>query len=275
MNGKMESSSVDLSALDFSDHHVIVTPEGRRYAFQRLADETSPGIGPKDAAQEFLETHTPFTDSDCLKLQGQRPSCLGGRPSGSSGTRATTSDSKVLGTEDRPTSHGSRTTIQPVSDSSDVKSTITTTTSPDTQSQARSPLASFSTYASFGPIVPSPMPETTTCEELERQSAQRDRFPSTSTQYSSPLENATENPPILISPFRQQDKFPVCHAGFKENSRNGLDSIDGPSRIGDGLIPIGNREGSSSPSMSGYGVSGERLMFERQVRELPWLCGRD
>jgi hypothetical protein len=275
MNSKMGMSSLDLSPLDFSDHHVIVTPDGRRYAFQRLFGETIPGTEPGDAAQDCMDTHIPFPDSDGLKKQGQQPSCLGGRPTGSSDTRATTIDSLAPGTEDTSTSHGSRTAIQPVSDSPDVKSTTTAITSPDTQSQPCSPFASFSTHVSFGPNVSPPMPETTTCEELERQSAPRDRFASTSTQYSSPRENAIENPPILVSPFRQQDKFQVCHAGFKGNSRNGPDGMDSPPRIGDGLMPIGNSEGSSSPSMSGYGVSGERLLFERQVREPPWLCGRD
>lgn len=268
MNGKMGTSSLDLSALDFSDHHVIVTPDGRRYAFQRLLGETNPGTDPGDAAQECIETHIPSPDSDRLKKQGQRASCLGGRPNGSSDIRATTSDLRAPGTEDTSTSPGSWITIKPVSDSSDIKSTTATIASPDTQSQARSPFASFSTYASFGPIVSSPGPETTTCEELERLSARRDRFPSTSsTQCTSPLENAIENPPIPVSPFRQQDKFPVYHAGFKGNTRNGLDGIDGPSRIGDGLMPVTNRESNSSPSVSGYGVSGERLLFERQVKE--------
>lgn len=44
-----------------------------------------------------------------------------------------------------------------------------------------------------------------------------------------------------------------------------VEGIDSPPRIGDGLMPISSKDGSPSPSMSGYGVSGERLLFERIV----------
>lgn len=273
MNGKMGTSSLDISALSFSDHHVIVTSDGRRFAFQRLPGETNPGTEPADAAQECVETQIPSPDSGRLKKQGQRAPYLGRRPSGSSDTRATTSDSTAPGTEDTSISHASWITFKPFSGLSDVVSTVTTTASPDIQPGARSAFKSFSTYASFGPTVSSPVPETTACEELETQSACRERFPSTSTQHSTPLENAIESPPIPVSPFRQLDKFPVYHAGFQGNSRNGFNDIDGPSRTGDGLLPIGDSEGSSSPSIPGYGVSGERLLFERQVKESHGLLG--
>lgn len=169
----MVTSSLDVSALGigFSDHHVIVAPDGSRYAVQRLPGETSPGTKLGDAPQECKKPDSHCQDSDGHEKEGHGLSCLGGRPTGPSDTRAAASDLRAPGTEDRSFSLGSRTTTRLVSDPSDEKSTNTTIASPDPQSQSRSPFASFSTYASFGPIVSSPVPETNTCEELERHSA--------------------------------------------------------------------------------------------------------